>query len=396
MDNCNNQRWGECTNKEIEKLILNSIPLNTERNKKSIWKQFMDFCATRQYTIERDTSIDMLASYLKDYACNMRKSNGENYKETVIKTIWNTLAKMLQEKYYTEFKIKFDPFRDIEFKQARCARDSKRKQLQSEPNKRKLSAVAFTSNESTCMQTFWDEDNPYGLQKKFFNIVATELAWRGNEAAFALTHYFKRITDHYGNDTGRIEYNPIFTKTTQGGASRCANSKWLTQNVNNINVCPVRLFNKLMNKRPNHVTSERLFLTPNPFWKNSTERWYKNLPVGVNELSKWTKQTAQAIGIDVQNNKITNHSHRSTAVTIMANAGISDQQLIKITGHSSANSIQPYLNMQPEQHNNILEKMRGSSAEPSKAVNPIVSSKLNNKNEGQFRFKNCTFNNCQF
>jgi len=80
----------------------------------------------------------------------------------------------------------------------------------------------------------------------------------------------------------------------------------------------------------------------------------------------------------------------------MANAGISDQQLIKITGHSSANSIQPYLNMQPEQHNNILEKMRGSSAEPSKAVNPIVSSKINNKNEGQFRFENCTFNNCQF
>lgn len=61
------------------------------------------------------------------------------------------------------------------------------------------------------MQKVWTEDTPEGLQKKFFNIVAKELAWRGNEGAFASIFHFKKELNNFGNFTNRIEYNPVFS-----------------------------------------------------------------------------------------------------------------------------------------------------------------------------------------
>lgn len=70
----------------------------------------------------------------------MRKQNGDDYKETVIKTFWNVTAKMLMEKY-NEFNRNIDPFTSIEFKELRNSKNVKRKQLQSLPNKRKQSSI---------------------------------------------------------------------------------------------------------------------------------------------------------------------------------------------------------------------------------------------------------------
>lgn len=116
---------------------------------------------------------------------------------------------------------------------------------------------------------------------------------------------------------------------------------------------------KLLSKRSGCIKTERLFLTVNTAWnKNSSAAWYKNSPVGINTISKWTKEAASKIGLDVQNTKITNHSNRSTAVTQLAKAGVQEQQLIKITGHGSASSVKPYLQIDAEHHTKIIQQMR--------------------------------------
>ncbi|CAH1099053.1 unnamed protein product [Psylliodes chrysocephalus] len=115
----------------------------------------------------------------------MRKIDGSDYKECVVKTIWNTSAKLLQEKYYNKYSRSFDPLKDIIFQSARNARDTKRKLLQGNAHKRKISSVPLTyEHQAICTQ--WDEDTPTGLQKKFFQIAAVELSWRGSEAANCL------------------------------------------------------------------------------------------------------------------------------------------------------------------------------------------------------------------
>ncbi|KAJ8966840.1 hypothetical protein NQ317_003022 [Molorchus minor] len=302
-------RFGVCSLSTIDKKVKGNVPINTEKAKKTVWNQFTTFCTEREYTLSAETSEAQLANIMKDYAYNMKKMDGEDYKE---------------------------------------ARDAKRKALQSIPEKRRASAAALEEKDWDAMTTVWDEETPDGLQKKLFMIISVELAWRGGEGSMASIHHFKAEQRNDGETTGRIEYNPIFSKTTQGGDKKLSDSKWLVENREIPDKCPVRLFQKLREKRDANIKSDRLFLTQNPFWnKVPGARWYKDSPVGQNTISKWVKESAQKAGLDLGNKKITNHSSRATAVSNLAKSGLGEQQIIKITGHANSNSIKPYLQPRP-------------------------------------------------
>ena len=175
-------RFGDKNQKEIDNLRQQSVPINTIKSKKSIWKQFKDFCEIREYILAENTSTSKLAEILEDWAANMRTINGDDYKEYSVKTIWNMTAKMLEEKYFHEYNIKFNPFSDIEFQKARQTRDAKRKSLQVSTNKRKQSSVALNKKEFINIINTCDEKCPIGLQKKLFFIISYELAWKEEKA----------------------------------------------------------------------------------------------------------------------------------------------------------------------------------------------------------------------
>lgn len=100
------------------------------------------------------------------YAFNANKKDGTDYKEATLKTVWNTTAKLVQQLHFKNFDRKINPFSDIEFKNAREARDSKRKTLQAIPKKRRVSAAAIEEDNYNNMINTWDENTPSGLQKK--------------------------------------------------------------------------------------------------------------------------------------------------------------------------------------------------------------------------------------
>lgn len=103
---------------------------HTQKAHASSWNQFEQFCVTKGYVLNQHTSVEQLSEILEDFACNMKKLNGSEYKEGVIKTQWNRIAKMLQKKFSNEYNIVFDPFRDELFQNARSARNTKRRLLQ--------------------------------------------------------------------------------------------------------------------------------------------------------------------------------------------------------------------------------------------------------------------------
>ena len=84
-------------------------------------------------------------------------------------------------------------------------------------------------------------------------------------------------------------------------------SKWLTPNKASENLRPVKLFEKMMAKRTSSLKTNRLFLSPNKDWKATTVV-YKNYPLGLNQISKWTRLGAENVGIDTKKARITNHS----------------------------------------------------------------------------------------
>ncbi|KAJ3646256.1 hypothetical protein Zmor_023850 [Zophobas morio] len=357
-----NFRFGRNTPKEIDDSITNITPLNTKNSRNSIWRQFEKFCGERKYVFDGNTSTEKLAFILKDWGYNMKKVDGNDYKEAVIKTMWNVTAKQLQELYFNKFGIKFDPFVDLEFKGSRNARDAKRRNLQIQPEKRKTSSSILTLEEYNKILKIYNEDTPDGLQKMFFYVAGLELAWRGCEGVNVTIKHFKEESDNCGLPTGRIEYNCIFSKTAQGGSHKLTDSKWLATNTTDPRICPVRLYKKMLSKRGKHITTDRLFLTPNPAWREpSSVGWFKNSPVGRNEMGKWTRTAAEEIGIDIKKKKISNHSLRSTAVSQLAKAGVGEEQLIKITGHANTFSIKPYLQLDGDHHYQMIDKLRANS-----------------------------------
>lgn len=209
--NTKNARFGLEPIESIQNIVNKNVPLNTGKTKSSIWQQFMDFCKERRYELLSSTPINEIANILEDWGFNMKRKNGEDYKENCVKSIWNTTAKMIQEHYSNEFKISIDPFSDIRFKKARDARNAKRKLLQERLEKRKVSSKALGIKDIYAMASLWDENCPDGLQRNFFHICAFELTWRGNEAANCKISYFKQEENIEGHATGRIEYNPAHT-----------------------------------------------------------------------------------------------------------------------------------------------------------------------------------------
>ena len=389
------KRFGKKSLLDIEECVSKSVPANTTKSHSSVWTQFENFCADRNYILQASTSPEEVSNMLMDYAFNMKKVDGSGYKEACIKTMWNVTAKLVQEKFFKEFGVSLNPFQDLCFKKARDARDSKRRELQEQVEKRKISSTALTEAELMEIKKLYSEENPEGLQKKFFFLASYELIWRGGEAANCLVKYFKPEIDNTGRATGRIEYNPIFSKTAQGGNQRLEDSKWLTKNEHDSSMCPVRIFNLLLSKRSSKITSERLFLTVNPYWKKSTSSaWFKNLPVGRNEISKWTRTAAEKIGIDTKKVKITNHSTRSTAVSHLVKAGVSENELIKISGHKNTSSIKPYLKLDENHHKQLVNHMQGRSTEPKKIVNNSLEAAIHNSvNEDErIVYNNCVFN----
>lgn len=163
--------------------------------------------------------------------------------------------------------------------------------------------------------------------------------------------------------------------------------------------------------RGSRITTNRLFLSPNPLWKDaSLVGWYKNCPIWKNQISKWTTSAAEQIGIDTERAKITNHSLRSTAVSHLAREGVGEGQLIRITGHSSTASIMPYLQLDKGHHAKMVEKMRHDtpSETPSTSSSTTISNiqntlrtfdedrKAEEESPKIINFHNCNFYNNQF
>lgn len=84
---------------------------------------------------------------------------------------------------------------------------------------------------------------------------------------------------------------------------------------------------------------DALFQYPKRNWRPSDQVWYENRPLGVNKLSTMMKEISK----DASLSRIyTNHFVRATAITLWANAGISDREIMAISGHRSEASLRTY------------------------------------------------------
>ena len=79
--------------------------------------------------------------------------------------------------------------------------------------------------------------------------------------------------------------------------------------------------------------------------------------MGKNEISKWTKEATELIGVDTKKKlQIILIVQRQSPS--LPKIRITEDEIVKITGHSSTSSIKSYLQVDGEHHESIIKQMR--------------------------------------
>ena len=76
-----------------------------------------------------------------------------------------------------------------------------------------------------------------------------------------------------------------------------------------------------------------------PFEKPKRDVWFSMQPVGVNKINSYVKGLATLGGLECTNKRFTNHSVRKTTVRKLQKAGVSNNKIAAVTGHSNEQSL---------------------------------------------------------
>ena len=108
------------------------------------------------------------------------------------------------------------------------------------------------------------------------------------------------------------------------------------ENANNPKLCPVRAFDLYLSKL--HPSMNLLWQRPKALerFNESDSVWYCNSPLGKNTLGSLMK----TISVDSKlSQEYTNHSIRSTAVSVLNNNNVEARHIMRVSGHKSESSI---------------------------------------------------------
>jgi hypothetical protein len=103
------------------------------------------------------------------------------------------------------------------------------------------------------------------------------------------------------------------------------------------------------------------------------------------------QEAATKIGLDPKKVKISNRS-TATAVSHLARKGVSENELIKITGHNNIQSLKPYLQIDKDHHRELVNKLRGDTSESiieAEQMNCPVNSTITHQRP--IIYQNCNF-----
>ena len=138
---------------------------------------------------------------------------------------------------------------------------------------------------------------------------------------------------------------------------------------------------------------DAFFQYPKRNWMYTDEVWYENRPLGINKLSSMMKE----LSVEADLSKVyTNHSVRATAITLWSHAGLSDRQIMAISGHQNESSLRSY-NSRPstsqlQQCSDVLSLAIGDVPHQERAVCPVNSVRQTQNNATRLQLSRQEFN----
>ena len=297
----------------------------------------------------------------------MRKADGSTYEPETLTCFQRSIDRHLTKDLHKSYSI----IRDIQFASSREKLKAARKMLKKEGKGNRTNASEPLENAD--IEKMWSvgvlgNSTPEILQNTVWFLLTLHMGMRGRDEHYKLQYgdfSIQSTEDNYRY----IEFNERDTKTRTGETSAVRAFKpkmWSTPL--DPDKCPVRIFEKYLQKRPSEMceAGSPFYLAVN-YKASCDDLWYKRQRMGKDRIGSIMKRMACSAGVT---GKKTNHSARKTMVTALTNKNVPETQIIQLTGHKNLQSLNSYKKASMEQQKDMSHVLSSYSA-PAKTPTPF-------------------------
>ena len=388
--------FASTTEKEIQGLLEKNKNGNTIKSTATWVKRF------EKWKKEKCVSVDLpnisalnLNVVLQQYFAEIRNEKGEEYAPDSLRTMLSAMHRYIKGTGYSH-NILTAP----EFASAREVLNGKAIALRESGKEKRKRKADFVTTEDE--QTMWNNgilgsSTPQNLNYTMFFLLSQNFGTRGCQE-----HHQIKIEDLkliYNPSSGEALYVDWVegpTKTRQGGLAkqeRCVSQRMFAIGGDR---CPVKIFQKLLNKRPEPLKSSGpLYLTPLQDFQGQADVWYSQKRMGINKINSFMKDMAKQSGLSNSNKRYTNHSVRKTMVHKLQKAGFSNDKIASISGHKSEQSLRDYSDIDMEDHQQISHTLSYNTRSDCQKLSKQIHSdaefcSVQSTSLPLYNFTNCT------
>lgn len=330
-------RFKSFSNEELDSIISNIDSENTVKSTTLAMNVLRSYCQTKDIfshllpLSSADISKETLNEILYSFYAEVRNSKGEQYKKMSLDSIKYGINRYFKSIWQKKGGI--DIVNDQEFQTSNNMYKGVVKLLKAEGKCEIEHYGAIEISDMRKIEAYFRKylGNPQVLQQKVFFDIILHFGNRGRENLREM-----KISDFIFNlDPDNCEYickKDDLSKNHQ--TDTYSKQASLFANENKGDMCPVNTFKRYVSM----LNSNCIFLFQRVN-KKGDNCFFDNSPLGVKTIGSFMKKISQSAKLS---KLYTNHSIRSTCITLLNEEGVAATNIIKITGHSSVNSLKTY------------------------------------------------------
>ena len=334
--NNNMNRFASLNEEQYKELLQDKDSQHTQRSTDRAVKTLRSYCKEKKVSENfENLGILELDQLLAKFYVEARREDGDLYKTGSMLNLRTGICRYLKK------ERKLDIMKEAEFVEANNAFHATQVKLKKVGKGDTIHYSRIDENDLAKIYSskVFDQSTPRGLQLKVWFELMVYICRRGRENLRQLTKgHFAINADSEGR---RYVYQAVDEMTkkirednmsTRVDAGRMYETK--TEG------CPVASFEKYLSVlNPN---CDALFQTPLPSVKPDDRVWFKKSPVGEKTLGSFMGKISTAAKLS---RRYTNHSLRSTCISILDSQGFEARDICNISGHRSEASLKSYIGL---------------------------------------------------
>lgn len=326
------KRHKDLSEREVDHLEESRHEANTKRN--TVWAMSVlnDWLCEKNMSTDCDSfKAEELNQVLRSFYASVQNNNGKTYSIASYIAIRAGI-----NRYFSEFNIMNSPT----FKSSNVVFQSVIKNLRK--NGQDVSHHPPISAADLQLIRSSEVLSPHtasGLVRKVWFEIQLYLTWRSREGIRELKRdSFILNRDEKGNEYISLSHSAVNPKDAKDPCKENYRGCIYAEPGNPS--CPVACFKKYVGRCP--PGAKAFFLHPLKLDQevlNKQVVWYSREPMGHNFLGKLLPEISETVGLS---RRYTNHSLKSTAIQLLSQAGLENQEILTVTGHKCESTLRNY------------------------------------------------------